>query len=271
MSATGNLHRDHFVRRVAHWSEYGPPLRPSPDDSVVVQQCADSLPTRPVVLVLGLTPETIGCRWPTGTRLIAADHSASALGLIWPQGTPDHVVVVLARWEALPLPGESVHLVCGDGCSTGMVWPGPMQQFLHSVARVLVPGGRLVLRVFMRPDKPASFAQLCADLRQGRIGSVHALKMRLWWVLHGSIETGVRLGDVWKLWSTLPRPAPGGPGWGEEQIASLDSYRDQDVCYFLPTLAELRAIVAPLFVERACHFGGYEGAECCPTFVLERR
>ena len=269
--STLQFHRDHFVRMVERWSDYGSPLRPSPCDSALVQQCADILPERPVVLVLGLTPETIGCRWPAGTRLLAADHSPSSLRLVWPEGTPDYLRVVLARWDSLPLPDASVHLACGDGCTTAMAWPESIRGFLKSLARVLVPGGCLVVRVFIRPDSPPPVARIGDDLRQGRIGSVHALKLRLWAALHGPIKQGLRQGDIWEVWKTLPRPEPAGPGWLAQQIASLDSYRGQDVRYFLPTLAELRAIMAPLFIERVCHVGGYEMAECCPTLVLERR
>jgi len=52
LSEAPEVPRDHFSRIVAQWSHFGPPLRPSPDDTAVVQRAASALGPAARVVVL---------------------------------------------------------------------------------------------------------------------------------------------------------------------------------------------------------------------------
>jgi hypothetical protein len=50
---------------------------------------------------------------------------------------------------------------------------------------------------FLRPEKGEKTDSVFDELRAGRIGNFHIFKWRLAMSMHGAIEDGVRLGDIW--------------------------------------------------------------------------
>jgi len=266
--------RDHFARIAPQWSQFGPPLRPSPDDSAVVQRVVSGLGSAAHALVLGLTPEIIGCAWPADITLTAVDHSPAMIRALWPDARrPASSQVIQGDWCAMPLPPATIDLVAGDGCYVLMAYPHGFLTLTREVSRVLKPAGRLVMRVFLRPDRPETIADIARALAHGEIGSVHALKLRLLAALHGASGAGSRLDDVYRAWTTLPalpETLSGTRGWTAAEIVGIDSYRDMDARYYLPTLAELRHVLATSFHEIECAWGRHELADRCPTLVLTR-
>ena len=266
--------RDHFSSIAPKWSHFGPPLRPSPDDTAVVQRVVNGLGTAAQALVLGLTPEIIGCEWPADVSLTAVDHSATMIRALWPPAKgPANSRVILADWCAMPLPSETIDLAAGDGCYVLMSFPDGYQTLTREVHRVLRPAGRFVLRVFLRPDRAESVADIAQAFASGQIGSVHALKLRLLAALHGASGDGSRLDDVWHAWKSLP-PLPaalaGTRGWTAEEIVGIESYGGMPSRYYLPTLAELRRSLIASFRELECAWGRHELGDRCPTLVFER-
>jgi SAM-dependent methyltransferase len=249
-------------------------MRPSPDDTAVVQRIVAGLGAAAHALVLGLTPETIACDWPADITLSAVDHSPPMIEALWPPAKgPENSQVILADWCAMPIPSGTIDLVAGDGCCALMAFPEGQEALLREVARVLRPEGRFVIRVFMRPERPESVADIAQALALGTIGSVHALKLRLLAALHGTSGTGSRLGDAWQAWKSMPAPpaAPAGTrGWTAEEVATIEAYRGKEARYFLPTLAEFRQTLQPAFREIECAVGRHELADRCPTLVLAR-
>jgi SAM-dependent methyltransferase len=267
--------RDLFARLTRTWSQFGPPMRPSPFDTAVVQRVADGLAPSARVAILGLTPETIGCRWPEGTTLLALDHSAAMVAILWPApSAPARSSAVLADWMNLPLADEGTDIACGDGCYVFLPYPHGFAALTAEVQRVLRPGGRFVSRVFARADQPEPLARIADEYARGGIGSVHALKLRLFGALHGKGGNGTSLDEVWRAWKKLPPiPADVAPrrGWTAQEVAGIEAYAGLTTRYYLPTLSEMRTIHADGFDEIECCVGDYEHAQHCPTFVLTRR
>ena len=266
--------RDHFASIAPQWSHFGPPLRPSPDDTAVVQRAAAGLAAVAHALVLGLTPEIIGCNWPADVALTAIDHSATMIRALWPpEKGPEDSRVIRADWCAMPLAPGTIDLVAGDGCYVLMSYPDGYETLTQEVRRVLKPGGRFVARVFMRPDHAESVDDIARALLRDEIGSVHALKLRLLAALHGASGAGTLLDDVWQAWKSLPGlPAArvGKRGWTDNEIVGIESYGGMQSRYFLPTLAELRHLVQKSFRELECSWGRHELGDRCPTLVMER-
>ena len=265
---------DHFVRVVKNWEQLGPPLRPSPEDTAVVQLAAHGLNEGAHVAVLGLTPEIVACVWPPRTELCAIDHSAEMIAAMWrPEHAPPGARAIIADWRELPLDAESLDLVAGDGCFT-MFPPDEATRFAREISRVVRPGGRFVVRQFVRLTSPESLETIADAMRAGAIGSVHALKLRLHAALHGRHGEGTLLADIYPAWKSmppLPEPLRGSRGWTAAEIEGVESYAERPGRFHLPTLKELRALVAPFFHEIECCTGTYELAERCPTLVLERK
>jgi SAM-dependent methyltransferase len=224
--------------------------------------------------VLGLTPETIGCAWPLETDLLAVDHSQAMIAMLWPPvKAPPGACAIRADWRAMPILSGSMDLITGDGCYPSLSYPAGYAALTSEVARVLRNGGRYVTRVFLRPDRLETVADIASAVERGIIGSVHALKLRLLAALHGASGEGTCLGDVWLAWKTmpaLPLELASTRGWTAEEITGIEGYRGLATRYFLPTLAEIRAMLAPAFVEIECIAGSHELGDRCPTLVLAR-
>jgi SAM-dependent methyltransferase len=268
--------RDHFARIVPQWSHFGPPLRPSADDTAVVQHVADGLAAAAHVVVLGLTPEIIACNWPADTKLSALDHSPSMIQSLWPPDKgPASAQAILGDWCAMPFASGAIDLVVGDGCYVLQTYPEGFERLTHEVRRVLRPGGRFVIRVFLRPDRLESIADIARELALGEVVSVHALKLRLLAALHGASGAGSCLDDVWRAWKSMPSvPAAliGIRGWTAEEIGGIESYQGMSARYYLPTLAEFRRCMeSSSLCEEECAQGRHELADRCPTLVLARR
>lgn len=273
--AHANSSRDHFARLYARWSDTGPPLQPSSGDVAVLERVISHCQSPPRVVVLGLTPQIIGLDWPPETRLCAVDHSPAMMRELWPPAKgPSGAEAILADWCAMPMDAGSVDLVAGDGCYIALACPDRCAAMTREVQRVLRPGGQFVIRVFVRPENRESVAGIGARLERGAIGSVHALKLLLHAALHGASGVGTRLDDVWRAWKSLPPPpAPlaSRRGWTAAEVAGIEAYQGKETRYYLPTLAEFRAMVSSHFDELECSSADYELAERCPTFVLQSR
>jgi SAM-dependent methyltransferase len=272
--------RNHWSAVARLWSLLGPPMRPSPEDVAIAASTVRAWQEEhaagpPTALILGVTPELASLPWPPGTRLSAIDASEAMVEALWPrESVPPGSVARTGDWRALDLPGGSVDLVLGDGCFTALGSPAELRRVVVEARRVMRPGGRLVLRVFVRPDVPEEVDAMGEALRAGRIGSVHAFKWRLCMAVQRPDARQVAVADVWQAFRRIcpdPSELVARLGWAPEAVATLDAYRDSAGTYSFPTLAEHRALLAPDFTERSCHVPGYELGDRCPTLVLEPR
>jgi len=275
--AASRLLADHWQRFAARWRLQESPGQPADEDIGFYQEAVrtwyqKSRPAQPLALLLGVTPEITEMSWPPGTQVLAADQSRVMIKAIWP-GAALGFQAVCARWTALPLPAESRDIVIGDGCFSALQG-GAYGAMAQSVRRVLRPSGRFVIRFYVRPEEAEPVEHVFADLFQRRIGSFFAFKWRLAMALHGTLDEGVRLADIWNAWhAAVPRPDELAQhvGWPLAKVLTIDDYRGMELRYTFPTLAEARAALRDDFSEIACGLPGYELGERCPTFVLAPR
>lgn len=270
-SMTAPRDRDHWPRHARQWALVGPPLRPGPEDVAAVMAAAAaweaSAGRPPRVLVLGVTPELVGVGWATPP--VAIERSAAVIGALV---QPGRARPLQADWCALPLADASIDLVLGDGSPSSMVYPGPYRRLAAEVARVLAPGGRLVLRLFAAPPAREPLAAVADDLAAGRIGSFHALKWRVAMAIQPD-ERNVAVTDLAVAIDALvpDRAALAArTGWPRPVLDAVDVYRGSPVTYSFPTRAELEAALAPHLVVVDEVTPGYELGERCPTVTWAR-
>jgi SAM-dependent methyltransferase len=259
------------------WSQFEPPFLPSAEDSAVIARVAAELagPFRTLnAVMLGVTPQTATLDWPTNVRLTAFDNSAAMIAELWPaSGTPANAQAVLADWTRLPPETGTVDLVAGDHSLGVLAWPEGVEKVLAEVRRILRPDGRFVLRTFLRPGQREDLEAIVADLEAGRIRSAGNARARFAAWRHDRGTEGISvqdLKDLFKSYVPDPDEAVRRYGWnrGPSDIPTTEGNERR---FVFPTLAELRAAIAPWFREVETVTASYELAERFPTMVLEPR
>jgi SAM-dependent methyltransferase len=269
---------DHWNKHAAQWDWIGSPLRPDLQDIQMAGQALrvweKTKPGRaPQALLLGVTPELAIMDWPSGTQLIAVDHSRAMIGGVWRSAVQESTAVC-ANWTALPLPNASRDFIAGDGCFSALSFPGQYRAMVAELRRVIREDGMLLMRFFTRPAAPEAVTGVFDDLIGGRIGNFHAFKWRLAMALHGTLDVGVRLADIWDAWhQAVPAPdqLASSLGWPLQSVLTIDAYRGVDTRYTFPTLVESRAALAGTFAEVECRFPSYELGDRCPTLMFRPR
>jgi SAM-dependent methyltransferase len=269
---------DHWNKHAAQWSWIGSPLRPAVEDVRAAERALlvwekSNAGRAPQALLLDVTPELALMHWPPGTRLIAVDHSRAMIRGVWRRANRDSSAIC-ANWTALPLPEASRDVIAGDGCFSALSFPSEYRAMVRELRRVIRGDGILLMRFFTRPESPESVAAVVDDLVGGRTGNFHVFKWRLAMALHGALDEGVRLADIWDAWhEAVPQPEElaSSLGWPLQSVLTIDAYRGIGIRYTFPTLEESRAALAGAFAEVECLFPAYELGERCPTLIFRPR
>jgi SAM-dependent methyltransferase len=264
-------------RTASAWSQFEPPYLPVAEESAVIERVAAELAGeggRLNAVILGVTPQTAALAWPAGVCLTAFDNSAAMIAELWPApGTPAGAQAILADWSELPLGVGSVDLIAGDHSLGVLAWPQGPAKLLAELRRVLKPGGRFVLRSFLRPEQREDLDAIVGDLEAGRIRSAGIAKMRFIAWRHDRGTEGIsvqELKDLFKRYVPDPDEAVRRYGW-QRGPSDIPTTEGNERRFVFPTLAELRDAIAPFFREIECVTGSHELAERFPTMVLEPR
>lgn len=268
----------HWTSHAEQWALIGPPLRPCPADVEFMQGevaacfAARRAPLR--ALLLGVTPELVSAPWQPELDLVAVDRSAAMIRAVWP-GETRRRRALRGEWLELPLPSGSIDLVLGDGCLTLLDFPRGYAALTASLARVLRPGGCVLLRLFCRPARAETVEDVCVALRARSIGNFHAFKWRLAMALQGGdTERGVALADVWDAYRANVRDdaeLASETGFRAAEVGTIHNYRGVSTRYTYSTLEETLGVFASDFELINSWCGSYELAERCPTVTLRRR
>lgn len=213
-----------WKRVSSRFNEWTPPLRPSPED---VDCFLKQIKPSDKVLLLGLTSE-----------LLPLAHTAI-------DNNSDHIeehkeFAVCGDWSELPFDSQ-FDVIIGDGCLT-VFQHNPMLLFKQA-KKALKPGGKLILRVFISPEKKESLEFVIND--KDRTG-FHAFK---WRVAQALANPYVNVKQIYK---TIQ------PVW---QHPTLDVYKGVDYEYYFPKLSELPKWSDIAFSK------SYELAERCPIIT----
>lgn len=255
---------DHWAGLARRLAVMGPPQVPT---KAVARAMARLAGTARPLLVLGATPALVALPGP----LVAAEGNAAALATLWPGDGPGRRAV-LADWRALPFAAGQFGAVLGDGAINVMPAPAAAVAVLAEAARVLVPGGRIVLRVFLRPTPAPAPDRVLADAAAA--GTLNVLRWRLASALAAPPDHAVAVADVLAAAEAALGPLDAfaaACGMDGRQAEHWRAYRGSALRYLFPDAAALASWAAQAGLSmRLVPTAGYPGAADCPLAVLAR-
>jgi len=266
----------HWDQQAKKWEKIGPPLKPS---SIDIQNHLSWIKTfnetflHPLnVLILGVTPELINMPWPQKSTLYALDNNKKMLDLVLPKETSTiKPIGINGDWLVSPFKNQSFDMVLGDGCFS-LIHQENYARLLKEIHRILKPNGMFIMRFFIRPSQNESLAMIHDDLKNGSLTNFHVFKFRIAMALHTDLSLGISLKKVWNCWhdyfksdvlnllKTL--------NWHDEEIDTINHYKDSDVHYTFPTQSEIEALLSQHFIQKDLFIPGYYFGERFPTFKL---
>lgn len=252
--------RDFHLR----WPTLKPPLRPA---AVVVEQIHGLIgSTNGPVLLLGVTPELAAI----DRDIIAVDWSAAMIALAWP-GDGDRRQAVAGDWKALPLEGGSMGAAMGDGAFTMLDWPDEAAILLAELWRVLLPGGRAVVRCFATAEVPDTLEYMPNWMVKYAM-SFHEFRLRFnMAAARADGAVAITSARLFEHYQTIMRDAAA-VDWPAGGLAEIEAYAGSAYIHCYPKRSEMAALLHTAwpgswqFVETS----GYPGAELCPLLVLDR-
>jgi SAM-dependent methyltransferase len=258
-------HWNEYHRR---WSRIGPPLRPNADVAAAFGQAIAGHDDH--VLLLGVTQELTHL----GKRLTAVDKNEGMIANVWP-GDDARRHAQAANWMTLPFANETFTAVIGDGAANFPSYPDGLRRFFAEMARVVVSGGVLALRVFARSEYPEAIGEIHEHVMRRGIGSFHAFKWRLAMAVCArendpNIAVTAIRDNVDRMFYDRGALAEA-TGWPMADIETIDAYKNSPDVYTFPTIGQFKSAIPDTFrAIRAMDSGTYELADRCPLLVMER-
>ncbi len=257
-----------------HWDDWGPPLRPCPEDLQITRRAlerwhaADPVET-PRVFLCGVTPEIATMPWPFPIELTGMDQSEGMVRSVWPGDIPGVRRAIAGNWLRSGLPPHSQDVVIGDGGFAFFDFPDGMRALAAALRELLRPRGLFVYRHYAQAPQRESPPGVIEAMRAGRIGNFHIFKWRVAMALQHDSARGVRQHDIWQACMDAcidPAKLPQ-PGWSRRAVDTIRFYRDKESRLYFPTADEFRALVTEVFDNITMEFPGYELGDRCPVFT----
>ncbi len=259
---TTNQHWQDFAKQ---WDRLGSPLRPCAADVENFRLVLGKNPGR--CLLLGVTPELA----ELAPDLTAIDNSAAMIAALWKSPQP----AMLGDWLRLPFAAASFDNILGDGCLALLEHPVQHEKFFAQLGRVVKPGGKIFLRLFVSPEQRESREVVCAEALNGKMKSFHAFKWRLSMAIASkSTEHNLHVAETLATFDRLipdRKQLAALTGWSTDEIETIDFYRNSPARYSYPTLSQVRNIIPSSLQETGLLYGHYELAERCPILILQAR
>lgn len=260
--STENKHWQDFAKK---WNRLGSPLRPCAEDVKNFRYAIGNDPGR--CLLLGVTPELAGL----AQDITAIDNSADMIGALW-HGKRE---AILGDWLDMPFVGGAFDTIIGDGCLVLLSHPEQHRRFFEQSSRVISPGGKVALRLFVSAIQQENPELVCREALDGKMQGFHAFKWRLSMAIASvSVNQTFRVAETLATFDRLiPDRAllASVTGWSNEDIETIDFYRGSEALYSYPTLAQVRQAIPPSLKETGLVFGHYELADRCPIIILQSK
>jgi hypothetical protein len=269
----------HWREAAFHWHAYGPPLRPCAADvrameEIVRRSCSGRGGRPPKALLLGVTPEIATMAWPPGTELLAVDRSRPMLEHVWPGDVAGQRTALCADWLDFACGVDRRDVVVGDGIFALLDYPAQYRALAAAARDWIASDGILLVRFFVQPAARETPDAVFDDLLANRIGSFHGFKLRLAMALQRSPDYGVRMGDVFDVWTRARvdlEALLATTGWTRGAVDTIRPWDGKDSRLSFPTAAQIDHVVSEHFDKLDERRVAQELGERCPIMTFRPR
>lgn len=253
-----------------------PPQAPDDADLAWFQREAERAAPGPgPFLVLGATPQFARVPWPAGAWPVATDFSRGMLARVWPRpGAEGPVGAVRCDWRDLAWRAGSTALAVGDGCFGVLPGLGDVEAVCREVVRVLRPGGRCLMRCFVRDPGGPGLEDLFAALRNGEVRRIGWFRWQVAMALQAEGVFPVDRDRVFREWTARVPDWEGRiAAWGlpEEPTGRIRRWEGERTPLHFPDLDALRPALERAFRILAVDFSDGPHGACFPRLVMEPR
>lgn len=217
--------------------------------------------------MLGVTPEYARFRWPAKTTLIACERSESMIQHVWPGSTLESATVIQGNWLDLTQDLGKFDLILGDGVLTQLAYQDQYDELGWRVSNLLLPGGRLLLRLFASSGEPEAPEHV---LENATITNVNEFKLRLGMALSNTRSAyDVAVSEIWSVWDQARRERPGlNERWSAEAASTIEGYRESAATYSFPPLNRIQPTFSRHINVAKVYVPNYKFGDCCPTMIF---
>lgn len=271
---------DHWHKHARVWSLISPPLRPSPEDlrlsQAWIERLIEPLDGQNRALILGATPELALLDWLGNTQVYGVDRSLDMVRNAWPgQELKREGLGINGDWRQLPLTDESMSVVIGDGSYSNVETVADYERLSAEVQRVLRPGGHLIIRLYVRPDRMEDPNDVIATLLGAETDNFNAFKLRLMMAMAPDPHFEVQVSEVFDVWASHSLDydqIAQRTGIPREIIATIDNYEGSATRYNFPPMEYILDHFRRYFdLVDIAYATSYGLADRCPTLRLKRR
>lgn len=255
-----------------HWDLITTPLKPAEEDIQRIIKISKPILEKqdnPKIVTLGITPELVSIPFVKGA-IYSFDASEDMIKNIYRPNEKLPSFVQEAYWQELSLEDNSIDLILGDGSLNALPEKNIYFEVLKELSRTLKKDGKIIIRVFCRPDVSDFFNEIKEDVLSKKITNFHALKWKIAMALNFDFSVPVK--DIYMMFNYLfpdREKLSIESGWSLDVINTIDAYKDSSVKYTFPTLNEITEIFSDYFDIENIFFSSYELGERTPTFVLK--
>ncbi|MEM8749314.1 MAG: hypothetical protein AAGF28_03375 [Pseudomonadota bacterium] len=251
-----------------NWDRIPPPLRPPSAATKTISDLIEPLSDRGVLL--GVTPEF--SRF--GEAMTAYDRAPMMLENIWPGDTETHKAVQ-SDWLNLPEDDGAVSFCIGDGSPNTCLYPDSLTAFYKEAARILQPGGLMIMRVFSQPDNAVTMDDVMQRFENRGYENPSALRLAVYACLASkSAKSTVQLheaADV--IYERLGEPGEMSKraGYDPDETKMIMIHKSSDDALSIPK-TDLTLEIASQFFSTAkiVSSGDYHMSDHCPLLVATK-
>lgn len=253
---------------ICHWNKYsslwdivGGPLRPGDEDIEIYKKEISGK-----ALLLGVTPEIRSLN----VMGVCIDNSLHMIENV--QSDNKDMPAICADWTNMPFKNDSFDTIVGDGALNVLSYLDDHVSVMKELSRVIVPGGKVLLRTFIRSSSPWTIKKIKALLNAGRIKSFDQLKFMIATSEELSSFENIPVSKILDLFNENfdRKYLMEKTGWPEEKLKTIDVYHNSTSSLSFPKINDITRLTKDFFNKAdSRHYGvSYHGREFCYTEVF---